>query len=113
MGVDQVASFITGLLGAVLVEVGLLDKGWRQVDIPSLFKGNPIYEFLAHNSPTLTILMGTALTYLMGDTCAIGDFCLWGAWVTGFVGAVLVQLGLLDASWRSRPPLPRDAGLGR
>ncbi len=97
---------VCGALAAIGISLGFVDANWRSVqEEEDWLKDSWLWKFLAANSPTLTTLLGLALAWFQSGACMFGVWCARDALIVTVVGAVLVQVGLVDAAWKARPPV--------
>lgn len=97
-----------GAAAGVLISAGLVDKAWR-ADIPAVIAQSGLYRFLAGNSAGLSALLATAFAGLEHMAATDPHYAV-AAKVVLALAALGVQLGLVDAAWRSKPPVvPLDA----
>lgn len=99
LGYSEVAVGI-GSIAVLAVEAGVLDKAWR-TEIPPELTNSAAFKFLAAHSADLATILGLVAAGL--NDCAT-QACHYGQITLTVVGIGLVQLGLLSASWKSKPP---------
>ena len=99
LGYDAVAEWTAGA-GGFLATLGLIDKGYRS-DIPYAVAESGLYRFLAAHGGLVGAVLVTASTWLTGaPDCG---WCLVVDRVILVLGAVAVQVKLIDPAWRSKP----------
>lgn len=94
------AVFLAGLF----LSWGFVDKNWRDESETDWLKDSAAWKFLAHNSPTITAGLALALAWLQGDTCTAGEWCARGSAAVVVAGALLAQVGIVDAAWNAPAP---------
>jgi hypothetical protein len=103
LGYNDVAEW-TAVAGGFLATVGLIDRGYR-TDIPGEVAQNGLYRFLASHGGLVGGILVTASTWLSGaPDCG---WCLVVDKVVLVLGAVAVQVKLIDPAWRAKPPILR------
>lgn len=102
---ERETALFAGVAATFLVTAGLVDKGWRS-DIPDSVRESALYRGVARFSGELAALLATVAYFVSTGDCA-GYDCAIVARGLAVVAAVLVQLGLVDAAWKSVPPIMR------
>jgi hypothetical protein len=100
----QTAAEASVAVAGVLVSLGFVDANWRAEAQSDWLKDSVLWKFLAHNSPALTATLLAAYAWLGGSTCTLGEWCARGTVAVTVLGAVFVQVGLVDAAWNAEPP---------
>jgi len=104
MGETQAAAII-GTVALIGFALGVVDKSWREVDLPAKLKASWWWKLLANNAPVLAIAAAASHQWFGGPSCSLeARFCTWGAYAVAFIAAISVQAGLMDAAWRSKAP---------
>lgn len=103
LGYREVAVGLVGLAG-VAVSLGIIDSNWRSEQEAHWLKDHALWKLAANNAPMVTSGLLAALAWLSGDTCTYGEWCARGVVGVTVLGAVLVQVGLIDAAWKAPAP---------
>lgn len=106
---------VLGSVAAVGVTAGLLDKAWRAPHVPARLASSTVYRLLAQWSPELTAGLVAALAWTQSPACH--ELALFGLRLSCAMQATALlvlacaagYLGLLDASFAARAPLPPTA----
>lgn len=102
LGYIQEAAYVaTG--GGILLAVGLLDAGWRDVKPSNELTDNRLYRFLANNAATITSGLATAYAFVEAGQCGSYDCATLQRGIL-VLGAVAAYFGVADAAWRAAPP---------
>jgi hypothetical protein len=103
LGLDERVGYGLAGLGTFLVSVGLTDKAWRSWR-PEALTNSTIYRVLAA-APVEVAGAFTAAYAWTASTCAWPDpWCGVAQVAVLLCAAVAIQIGLLDAAWRSPAP---------
>lgn len=103
------------LAAGVGVTGGLLDKAWRQPHVPGALATSGIYRLLTQYSAEITTALVMALAWTQSGSChelALAGLrlgCSAQATVLLVLACSAAYLGLLDASFAARAPLPPTA----
>lgn len=107
-GYPAEAAWACVLISGPLLSAGLLDRAWRSQGVPDALAQSAPFRFLAAHSGVLTglcaLILGWTTTY-HPDPAAIGTEVV--------VGAVLAHVGLIDAAWRTAPPVIDFGDMGQ
>lgn len=98
-------SLALGGVSLFLLSAGFVDKSWRS-DVPQVVRDSATFRVLAKFSGELAALLASAAYFISTGECGGWD-CAILARVLAAVAAILVHLGLVDAAWRSVPPIFR------
>lgn len=101
LGQHDAALWITGA-GGFLASAGLVERAHRS-EIPAAIAESGWYRFLAQHGGLLGGLLVTASA--MVPTSPDCSWCLVADKVVLVLGAVAVQVKLIDPAWKSRPPI--------
>lgn len=100
LGHTDVATGVLGV-GAVMIQVGLMDKAWRTT-VPESLQARGWYRFLVTHSADWAAIFGVVLGILSQQPPTDGrDLAMK---IVGGLAVVLVQVGVLEPGWRSAPP---------
>lgn len=106
---------VLAAVATVGVSAGLLDKAWRAPHVPSALANSTAYRLLAQYSAELTTALVAALAWTQSAAChelvvaGLRVSCATQATVLLVLACAAGYLGLLDASFAARAPLPPSA----
>lgn len=92
-------------VAAVGMSLGFVDANWRDDAEADWLKDSALWRLAAHNAPIITAGLVAATGWLQGSTCSLGEWCARGTIFVTIAGAVFVQIGIVDAAWKSPAPL--------
>lgn len=114
LGSTHAAEVVAAMAG-VAITAGLLDKAWRSPHVPVALERLSIYRVLAANSAGITTALVAALGWVQSSAChavviaGTTITCAVMSTVLLCLAAACAYLGLLDASFAARAPLPPSA----